>query len=219
MRIAIDIDGVLTNSERYQLDYGSKYCVENNVDFGIYPDEYEIKKIFNWETVKHDEKFWDKYLEKYIREEKARPFASEVIKKLKEDGHEIYILTARNKESKWFPDYLKQEAEEITLNWLKENDIYYDKILFARGKKLEFCLEYEIDIMIEDMVKNVNEISTKLPVICFDNRYNQECKGDNIIRCYSWYDVYRTINKMWLHKLKKLDSISAKNEVDVDEYI
>lgn len=32
---------------------------------------------------------------RYATNEKARPFAAEVIKKLKEDGNEIYIITAR----------------------------------------------------------------------------------------------------------------------------
>lgn len=30
MRIGIDVDGVLTNIERFQLDYGSKYFFENH---------------------------------------------------------------------------------------------------------------------------------------------------------------------------------------------
>ena len=69
------------------------------------------------------------------------------------------------------------------------------------------------------MPKNINEIATKIPVICFDNRYNQECEGDNIIRCYSWYDVYRTIKKMWLHQVKKLDDIKPESKIDVNKYI
>ena len=42
-------------------------------------------------------------LDFYAKHEPARPFASEVIKKLKNDGNEIYIVTARwlsNREDK-----------------------------------------------------------------------------------------------------------------------
>ena len=35
MRIGIDIDGVLTNIEQFVLDYLSKYCVENNIEYNI----------------------------------------------------------------------------------------------------------------------------------------------------------------------------------------
>ena len=29
-----------------------------------------------------------------------------------------------------------------------------------------------------------------------DARYNQECKGKNIYRCYSWYDIYAKIGEI-----------------------
>lgn len=48
--------------------------------------------------------------------------------------------------------------------------------------------------MIEDKTENINKISTKLPVICFDAGYNRQCVGKNIYRCYSWYDIYNLIN-------------------------
>jgi len=49
--------------------------------------------------------------------------------------------------------------------------------------------------MIEDTVNNIVSISKIIPVICFDTRYNQNCQGDNITRCYSWYDIYSKIKK------------------------
>lgn len=48
--------------------------------------------------------------------------------------------------------------------------------------------------MIEDKPKNINEISTEIPVICYHAAYNEQCIGNNIIRCYSWYDIYSKIN-------------------------
>lgn len=50
--------------------------------------------------------------------------------------------------------------------------------------------------MIEDKVENINKISLKLPVICFNAGYNESCNGKNIIRCYSWYDAYAKINSL-----------------------
>ena len=82
MIIGIDIDGVLTNLERFQLDYGSKYFFETENKININPNEYEIIDIFNATTEK-DDKFWKEYLEFYAKKEPARRFASEIIKKLK----------------------------------------------------------------------------------------------------------------------------------------
>ena len=94
MRIGIDIDGVLTNIEQYLIDYLSKYCIENNIKFNIGISNYKVSKSFNITNEQEDD-FWNEYLENYAINEKARPFAAEVIKKLKEDGNEIYIFESR----------------------------------------------------------------------------------------------------------------------------
>ena len=189
MRIGIDIDGVLTDIERFQLDYGSKYFFENYKSGKIQnPNGYEILDIFSCNT-DQDEGYWKEYLEIYATKEKSRPFANEVIAKLKEDGHEIYIITARFLTER--NDELGDKMRNIVINWLSENCISYDRIIFSPEDKRKICLENNIEIMIEDAPKNIMELSSVLPkVICFDARYNQECKGENIIRCYSWYDIY-----------------------------
>ena len=50
--------------------------------------------------------------------------------------------------------------------------------------------------MIEDNVENINNLSKIIPVICFDAKYNKICKGKNIFRAYTWYDVYYQITKV-----------------------
>ena len=57
-------------------------------------------------------------------------------------------------------------------------------------------MDNNIDIMIEDKVDNINKISSKIPVICFNAGYNRQCKGNNIYRCYAWYDIYNKIKNM-----------------------
>ncbi len=42
MRIGIDIDGVLTDMEQFIIDYLSKYCVENNLNFNIGTSNYQV---------------------------------------------------------------------------------------------------------------------------------------------------------------------------------
>ena len=79
---------------------------------------------------------------------------------------------------------------------LKRNKIEYDKIIFSREDKLDISLENNIELMIEDKPANINKISGKIPVICFHAGYNKNCDGSNIIRCYSWYDIYIKIYKL-----------------------
>lgn len=191
MKIGIDIDGVLEDVEQFQIEYGSKYFYEKYKKNIANPKGYSIKDIFNI-TQKLDDEFWREHIKEYAIEGKAREFANEVIEKLKQDGNEIYIITSRTSDLTWI-DLLEKEMEDIVKKWLKKNNIYYDKIIFSPEDKLNICLENDIDLMIEDKVENINKISTKIPVICFDARYNQECKGFNITRVYSWYDIYAKI--------------------------
>lgn len=192
MNIGIDIDGVLTNIEEWQLDYGSKYFYENGKKEIVNPQGYEIYEIFNT-SESLDDAFWTEYLEEYARNCKPRRFASEIIKKLSKEGNTIYIITSR-----CLTDENTERGEKMRMivkDWLKENKISYDKLIFASDDKLNVCLENKIDIMIEDDVENIKKVSSQLPVICFHAAYNENCECSNIIRCYSWYDVYAKITK------------------------
>lgn len=193
MRIGIDIDGVLTDIEQYQLDCGSKYVSEHFNKGVINGEEYETTDIFGIDN-NMDNDFWTEYLPKYASEEPARKYASEVIQKLKNDGNEIYIITARYLTDR--DDELGIRMRETVKKWLSDNKIYYDELIFSPEDKLEICKENSINLMIEDKVDNINKISHEIPVICFHAGYNKRCIGTNIIRCYSWYDIYNKIKNM-----------------------
>lgn len=94
MRIGIDIDGVLTDIEQWQLDIGSKKIFENYNKEIVDAKGYDLKEIFNIEE-NLDNEFWREYLLDYAKNEPARKHSDEVTNKLKEDGNEIYIITAR----------------------------------------------------------------------------------------------------------------------------
>lgn len=193
MRIGIDIDGVLTNVGQFVLDYLTKYCVENHISYEIGEKNYDLAKTFgiNEETVEH---FWNQYLEYYAIHEPARPFASEVIKKLKDEGNEIYIITARTFSNR--EDSIGEHMRHLVKEWLKNNAIFYDKLVFTKAKeekKAQEILDYKIDVMIEDNPHNINELSHLIPIICYDTEYNRNCLGKNITRCYSWYDIYNKL--------------------------
>ena len=185
MKIGIDIDGVLTDISRFYLDYGAKFAFENKIDKIANPNGYEIEEILNLDKDAHID-FWKKYDDYYTKKNYTREFADEIIERLKNDGNEIHLITARNPK--------EEQSAKWTIDWLKENNISYDKLIFT-NEKAEYCRNNNIDVMIEDSVKYIMEISKFIPVICMDTRYNQNCKGDAIIRCYSWYDIYCKIQK------------------------
>lgn len=193
MRIGIDIDGVLTDIEKFQIEYGSKYFHSKGKSIINYKG-YETTEIFGL-SLKEDDDFWNIAIKDYINEP-ARNYASEVIRKLKEEGNEIYIITARSSNLNYTDDINIEQMQNIVKNWLKKQNIYYDKLIFSKEDKLQICLENDIDIMIEDKPSNVNELSKKIPILCYHSSYNENCTGTNIYRCYSWYDIYFKINNI-----------------------
>lgn len=196
MRIGIDIDGVLTNLEQFSVDYFSKFCSDNNINYTIGKSSYNIYNTFNV-TKEQEDLFWEKYILEYAKNENIRPFAAEVIQKLRDNGHEIYIITARwltNRE-----DSLGDNMRNIVKSWLKKNNVIYDEIIFTKSQnesKKQDINENNIDLMIEDNPNNINELSNIIPVICYNATYNTHCNNDNIFRCYSWYDIYNKINEI-----------------------
>lgn len=192
MRIGIDIDGVLTNMEQFMIDYATKYCYENNLPIKINVSEYDDVKMLNI-TQEHAIKFWNEYLGYYVMKYPIRLFAREIIERLKQEGNEIYIVTARDEYG--LPDELYGKMSELTKEWLKENKIYYDKIFFTGESKMQIIEENNIDIMIDDAPRNIKELSSKIPVLCYNTQYNADIEGENIIRVYSWYDIYEKINR------------------------
>ncbi len=187
MKIGIDIDGVLTDMESFQLDYGSKYFYEKFNKKIVNANSYEVKDIFNV-SKQDDDRFWDELFLDYATKCKPRAFASEITKKIHDEGNEIYIITAR-----YLPDNEHKNGKKISdvvKTWLYDNKIYYDEVIISPEDKYEICLKNNIDIMIEDNKNNIEKLSKKIPVICYDARYNKDCIGENIYRCYSFYDLY-----------------------------
>ena len=202
MKIGIDIDGVLNSQYDFCIEYGTKFCAE----LGKYKLEnlnvIDTTDMFLWdENVAHQ--FWNKYRKDLAITLPAKKFASEVIKKLKNESYEIYIITARKNNDEWFSEKLKNDVEGITKKWLNKNEIYYDKIFFDVKNKGLFCKENNIDFMIEDDPKNLKTLIGNTNVMVFDYPYNRNNEFNDLIRVYSWYDIY---NKIMTNEVSKNDT-------------
>ena len=192
MKIGIDIDGVLTDEHTYVLDNGTKYFSENNISYIVNRSVYDSEGIFG---VSEDEynNFWKEYIFEYSKNIPIRCYASEIIRKLKTEGNQIFIITSRSFTT--YENENKVRMQRLVKEWLKTNSVLYDKIIFTR-KKLDVCIEKNIDLMIEDKPENIEDISKEIPVIVYDCSYNEEIHNKNVIRCYSWYDIYDKIKKL-----------------------
>ena len=191
MNIGIDIDGVLIDDDTYRLDNMTKYSVENNLNGLDYPYKYERK--CNWsKDIKED--YRNKYYFEYVKNAPIRRYASEVIKKLRDDGNKIIIITGRYKTRE--DSLIGEQMRNDTENWLNKNGVLYDKICYADCPKTKEILENNIDIMVDDSPEILEELVKVTKVLCYDNRYNRDLNYDNMTRVFSWYDIYDKISSL-----------------------
>lgn len=189
MRIGIDIDNTITNT----LPILKKYCKRYNEEVLMKNtpiNEYGFASfnLYDW-TKEENMDFCLKYLEEVVLQAKVKENAQEVIKKLKEEGNIIYIITARKK-----PEF--SEPYKVTEKFLKENGIVYDELLVGKTEKKQICIDNDIDIMIDDEPQNINAISEIIPVIVFDELYNKNCLGKNISKVNNWNEIYNIIKEI-----------------------
>ena len=84
----------------------------------------------------------------------------------------------------------------MTEKWLKDNNIYYDKlILIDKGQKGETCKKNNIDIMIDDTVKNCIDVSENgIKVLMMRTKFNQNIT--QFEQVLNWEDIYKKISKI-----------------------
>ena len=190
MNIGIDIDGVLIDDDTYRLDTMTKYAFENNLPQLEYPYAFESKNAWDEDTK------WDykqKYFFDYIKNAPIRKYAKEIIQKLHNEGYKIIIITGRYKTRE--QSELGEQMRNDTVNWLKKNNIIYDKIIYAQCPKTKEIQENNVDIMIDDSPEILEAATKVTKVLCYDNRYNRDLEYENMTRVFSWYDIYREINE------------------------
>ena len=110
---------------------------------------------------------------------------NETIRKLKQEGYGIYIVSGRNN-----GEY--SNAYKMTTEWLEKQKIEYDKLIFSKAskeKKSKEILENKIDLMIEDSTRiSLDLISNGIKVYTINTRYNQ--KDQTLDRVSKWKEEY-----------------------------
>lgn len=205
MNIGIMIDGVLTNLEQFQFDYGSKFYFEKNMALKN-PRGKNVHEIFHkhgnyLKSMKKEKSFWDIYYEFYLVSNPPRAFASEILKKLHEHGNVIYLFCTRA----LFSHILSLEkVKEYTKLWLIQHGIYFDFLVFSDMINVELIQKYHIDLFLDHHPDTIFQFSFSIPVVCFHAKYNELVKGENVYRVFSWYDFY-----------EKLEMISDTEKIGV----
>ena len=195
MNIGIDIDDTISETFETLLPYAQKYTIEDlkreskvHMD-GNLGNHFYIVYMNDW-SEKEATDFWSKYYGEILRELNIKKFAADVIKKLKQQGNKIYLITAR-----W--DMPNDNVKEITKQWLAKNQIEYDELIINASDKLKIVQEKNIDVFIDDSFKNCKNIvdNTSIKVYMMNSRVNSNLNNEKIRRVFSWPEIYDLINK------------------------
>lgn len=195
MRIGIDIDDTTVITVKSMIKYADIYDREQlgrkgiNGNFGLIQNRYYLQALYGWSK---EEKFafFDIYYKNILEECTPLPNAPEVITKLKEEGNEIFFITARLNNIK------NCDTETITQNTLNENKIPYDKLIVNASDKLKVCQEYGIDIFIEDSYDTCKELQENgIKSYLMTTKMNENIETGDIERVSDWDEIYLKINQ------------------------
>lgn len=193
MKIGIDIDDTTVITVKSMIKYADKYDTEvlgrkgTNGNLGLIQNRYYLKVLYGW-TEKEKFDFFNMYYKNVLEECTLMPNADKVLQKLKEEGNEIYFITAR------LTNINNCNTEEITKNTLKENNIPYDKLIINASDKLKVCEDEGIEIFIEDSYDTCKELTENgIKSILMTTKMNEQIEAGDIPRVHNWNEIYQQI--------------------------
>lgn len=196
MRIGIDIDDTAVITVNSMLKYADQYNkevlgkdeIKNSL--GLIKNRYYLKAIYGWND-KEKFDFFNMYYKNVLEECKPMDYVSKVCNQFKEDGNEIYFITAR------LNNIENCNTEEITKKTLQENNIPYDKLIINASDKIEAARKYNIDLFIEDSFETCSQLSEiGINNILMTTKMNEQIDEGKIIRVNNWNKVYEEYKKL-----------------------
>ena len=209
MRIGIDVDNVLSNFNDELLKEFLNHDKELRNSGIVNKDAYITRGMFDWSKEEQDE-FYYNNIERIVKKLDVIDNAPKYIKKLKELGHEIYIVTGRDN-----GEY--SDPYKMTADWLQEHNIEYDKLLLTNAynspEKAKICIDNNISIMIDDSTRisqKVNKVGIK--ALLMDTPYNRQI--NSFTRVHNWKEIYEFIINYKKETINVILDTDTYNECD-----
>ena len=188
MVIAIDLDGVVFDTEEYYRTYSNLYDIQHVKNGLQNKEEMDVHKRYGWDNeVAND--FYEKYTEKVLIDSPFKPGAIFVLNELKKLGHTLICITLRG--------YYRQCEIDVTEKRLKEANIVFDKIIYSQTNKLFACQEEKVDLIIDDNPNTIQLLSQN-NIRCFHFRGAglKKVKHENTKEVQNWGEIFENILKL-----------------------
>lgn len=188
MRIGIDLDGVVFDSETtfrtYEEIFDITILKNNNL---VNRKEPKYQQRYNW-TKEQEKEFVDRYYMRISKESGLMSGFKAVYSLLRDNANiELFVITARGLT---LPE-MKDDAQRV----LDENNIKFDKYFWGVKDKVDICKKEKIDLMIDDDWRIIEAMAkNNIKSLYFRDTNLRKLKKSKIItEVNNWGDVYRYI--------------------------
>ena len=191
MRIGIDLDGVIFDSEKLYRIYSELYDIQDLKRNSLIDNkQVKFEKRYSWNQDETNG-FVKKYHIKITETANFMPGAKEIIPLLKEEGNTLIIITARGKVNK--------DLVPITMQRLKENNLdIFEKYYWGTENKEEICKQEKIDLMIDDSNINCEKLARDhIHTIYLKDAPSFDIEENEYLKVlYNWGEIYRYIEQL-----------------------
>jgi len=183
-KVLLDIDGVIAN---FYAGFGShlNHTLNAGLNLNLEPNDYSIHR---WSQVPLSNKSIDAEIPAWIAEggykdmpiyPRAKEFTLELM-----DKYDVFVVTARVGDFRaeqlgGFPKEIIELIKLDTYKWFKDHGIPSDKLFFEH-RKIDFCKENGISVLIEDKLDTVVKAAmADLKPILISRAWNQKIGGEH----------------------------------------
>ena len=184
MNIAIDIDDTITDTYEYMLPL---IAINYNLDIKkLWSNKPSYKELSK--TLPNYQDFIQNNYHILANIVPVKEGAIKVLKKLRSEGHKIFIITARNTEEYSNP-------YKLTYDYLVSKGIPFDKLITNVANKGLQCANEGIDIFMDDSTKNCKS-AMKYNINTYQFKSNFSSPEDKIPRVNNWEEFYNIISNL-----------------------
>lgn len=190
LKIGIDLDGVVFDSERTFRVYEEIYSIEELGNKKLINKEGTyFKSRYDW-TEEENINFVDKYYIKCSKESNIMAGFLPIYDRLKRMDVKLIAITARGG--------LKSEMIDAAKSLLEKNNIEFDNIYWNVKDKASICIKENIDVMIDDNHNHIKEVSDKkIKTLYFRDSYMKKLEENEYIKeVNGWGEIYRYLYKL-----------------------
>lgn len=195
MKIGIDIDGTIYDTEKY---------------FRVMAEIYDIEKLHSKDGIVDRLAMWTNDRYNWTKEENDTfvnmfpeltekcnlvPGAKEVIQRIQKLGVETIIISARGSDSPKIRNEDGNAMIETAMDKLEKDGLKFDKYIFRTEGKVDECQAEGIDFLIDDSPDVCEETSKAgiKTIFLKDSGVRDVEPNKNLFKVYNWGEIYRLI--------------------------